>query len=92
MKISENYLEEDVKAINIVEAKSIENFVIHFVFDDKVEREIDFFPFLNASKNQMTRKYLELENFRNFTIKYGDLIWNDYEMCFPIWDLYCGKI
>ncbi|WP_395043478.1 hypothetical protein [Flavobacterium sp.] len=92
MIITQNYSEEDVKVINIVEAKLINDYVIQFIFDDKVERKIDFYPFLNASKNLMTRKYLETENFKNFSIKYGDIVWNDYEMCFPIWDLYSGKI
>lgn len=40
----------------------------------------------------MTKKYLDKELFKSFTIAYGDLIWNDYEMCFPIWDLHEGKI
>ncbi|HKK61645.1 MAG TPA: hypothetical protein VJ951_03740 [Bacteroidales bacterium] len=39
-------------------------------------------------------KYLDKELFKSFTIDidYGDLIWNDYEMCFPIWALYEGRI
>jgi len=40
----------------------------------------------------MARKYLDKKLFRKFKIDYGDIIWNDYEMCFPIWDLYEGKI
>ncbi|MCX6583441.1 MAG: hypothetical protein NT166_24965 [Candidatus Aminicenantes bacterium] len=30
--------------------------------------------------------------FKKFKIEYGDLIWNDYEMCFPIMDLYENNI
>ncbi len=40
----------------------------------------------------MTRKYLDQKLFQKYTIQYGDIIWNDYEMCFPIWDLYEGNI
>lgn len=40
----------------------------------------------------MSSKYLDQNLFLNFEIVYRDLIWNDYEMCFPIWDLYSGKI
>ena len=40
----------------------------------------------------MTSKYRDKKLFGNFTIEYGDIIWNDYEMCFPIWDLHEGKI
>lgn len=40
----------------------------------------------------MTKKYLDKNLFQSFSLEYGDLIWNDYEMCFPIWDLYEGDI
>jgi hypothetical protein len=40
----------------------------------------------------MARKYLDKKLFRDFKIEYGDIIWNDYEMCFPIGDLYEGKV
>jgi hypothetical protein len=40
----------------------------------------------------MTRKLLDLQLFKDFKIQYGDLIWNDFELCFPIWDLHEGKI
>ena len=40
----------------------------------------------------MTKKYLDKKLFQKFTIEYGNIIWNDYEMCFPIWELHEGKI
>jgi len=40
----------------------------------------------------MSRKYLDEKEFKNYSIVYGDIIWNDYEMCFPIWDLHEGTI
>lgn len=40
----------------------------------------------------MTKKYMDKDKFKSFTIEYGDIVWNDYEMCFPIWDLHEGKI
>jgi len=68
------------------------DYVINLRFSDGIERDIDFSNFLHNAKNPMTKKYLDKELFRNFTIDYGDLIWNDYEMCFPIWDLHEGRI
>lgn len=29
---------------------------------------------------------------KKFKIEFGDLVWGNYEMCFPIWDLYEGNI
>ncbi len=40
----------------------------------------------------MTRKYLDKEYFKAFSVEYGDLVWNDYELCFPIWDLHEGRL
>jgi hypothetical protein len=65
---------------------------IKFIFSDGRENLVDFADFLKNAKNPMTRKYLDPELFRKFSIQYGDIIWNDYEMCFPIWNLYQGNI
>ena len=42
---------------------------------------------MNA-KNPMTKKYQNEELFKNYTIEYGDIQWNDFELCFPVWDLH----
>ena len=68
------------------------DYKINFLFSDGVERTIDFESFLKNSKNPMTSKYLNKELFKSFSIEYGDIIWNDYELCFPIWDLHNGEI
>ena len=78
--------------ISIISAEYTGEYKVKLTFSDGVIREIDFAAFLNDAKNPMARKYLDKKLFRNFKIDYGDIIWNDYEMCFPIWDLYEGKI
>ncbi len=78
--------------ISIDKAEYKGDYIINLKFSDGVERDIDFGGFLKKAKNPMTKKYLDKELFRSFTLNYGDLIWNDYEMCFPIWDLHEGRI
>jgi len=78
--------------ISIMKADYIEKYRIKFLFSDGVEKIIDFSGFLKQARNPMTKKYLDEKLFKSFTIEYGDIIWNDYEMCFPIWDLHEGKI
>ncbi len=78
--------------VSIEKADYKGDYVINLQFSDGVERNIDFSRFLTNAKNPMTTKYLDKELFKSFTISYGDLVWNDYEMCFPIWDLHEGKI
>lgn len=79
-----------VISIQKVEYKG--SFKISILFSDGVERTVDFESFLKQANNPMTKKYLNEELFKSFKVENGDLVWNDYEMCFPIWDLYEGKI
>ncbi len=78
--------------IEITEAKYLDNYKIQLFFSDKKEQIINFEPFLIKAKNPKTKKYIDKNLFENFTVQYGDLIWNDYEMCFPNWNLYNGEI
>ena len=78
--------------ISIQKAEYKGKYKIKFVFSDGVEKTIDFSNFLKQAKNPMTKKYLKEDLFKNFSIQYGDITWNDYEMCFPIWDLHEGNI
>ena len=78
--------------ISILHAKYLGDHKIKFRFSDEAERIVDFSRFLKQAKNPMTRKYLDEKLFRDFTIQHGDIIWNDYELCFPIWDLYQGEV
>lgn len=77
---------------SITKAQYLEKYQIHFVFSDNTEKTIDFEPFLRASRNEMTVKYLSLKEFQKFEIQYRNVSWNDYEMCFPFESLYEGRI
>lgn len=93
MKITVDYNEQKTeKKLEIVSAKYFEDYAIRITFQDGTERLIDFKPFLTKALHPSIRKYLDKNEFKNFEIKEGNLNWNDYEMIFPIWDLYNGKI
>jgi len=86
MSISEeNYVE-------IISTKYIPDYKLNIQFNDGVSRIIDFEPFLRKSHHPDIKKYLDRNKFQQFTIRYGDLDWNDYELCFPLGDLYQGVI
>jgi len=78
--------------ISIKSAEYVQDYKIKLSFSDGIERTIDFSEFLKNAKNPMTIKYRNEQLFKNFTIEYGDIIWNDYEMSFPVWNLHEGKI
>lgn len=78
--------------ISIEKAEYKGDYKVYFLFSDGIEKIIDFHDFLQNAKNPMTKKYQDKNIFQSFTIEYGDISWNDFEMCFPIWDLHEGKI
>lgn len=84
-------LAED-EVIDIEEVTYIDRYKLLLRFSNHVERVVDFEPFLTASTNPMIRKYLDLASFKEFTLEDGDLQWNDYDLCFPIADLYEGQL
>ena len=78
--------------VSIDRAEYLGGYKIKLDFSDGVSQTIDFENFLKAANNPMTRKYLDKEKFKSFSIAYGDIVWNDYELCFPIWDLHEGAV
>ena len=80
-----NYLE-------ITEARYISDYKIRLSFNDGIVRVMDFEPFLRKARNPDLTQYRQLRKFKQFRLHYGDLMWGDYEMIFPITDLHRGKI
>ena len=78
--------------INIISAIQTGEYRIRLVFDDNTVQEVDFKPFLTRSHHPDIRAYLEPDRFAGFRVEYGELVWGDYELCFPIIDLYRNTI
>jgi hypothetical protein len=92
MKIIEEYTNLPVDLIEMKSAKYIGDFAIRVFFNDGFNRLVDFKPFLESSFHPSIRKYLDETLFNQFKIIDGNLNWNDYDMIFPITDLYKGEI
>ncbi|MEI6175214.1 MAG: DUF2442 domain-containing protein [Bacteroidota bacterium] len=92
MKITEEYLDNNVDFIQIKSARYIGDFAIRVSFSDGFNRLVDFKPFLETSLHPSIRKYLDEAKFKNYEIVDGNLNWNDYDLIFPIEDLYEGKL
>ena len=84
-------LPEDA-VIDIARVEQASDYKLKLYFSDGMERIIDFEPFLRGSRNPMIREYLDPKKFANFRLEYGELVWNDYGLCFPIADLYENRI
>ncbi|HZK81923.1 MAG TPA: DUF2442 domain-containing protein [Humisphaera sp.] len=86
MTLSENAI------IFVERAELAGDFRLKLTFNDATQRIVDFAPFLRRSRNPLIQEYLDPVKFDRFTVKDGDLIWGDYDLCFPIADLYEGRI
>ena len=80
--------ESKIEVLDIIRAEYVGGYKIHLWFSDGKNHVIDFGPFLMSARNPMVAQYRDIEKFRQFRLVYGNLDWNDYEMCFSIEDLY----
>ncbi|MCK9283749.1 MAG: DUF2442 domain-containing protein [Rhodocyclaceae bacterium] len=78
--------------INIVAVELVGDCRLHLRFDDGTDQVVDFKPFLTNALHRDIRAHLDPERFAKFRIEYGELIWGDYDLCFPIADLYLNRL
>ena len=78
--------------LRVKQASYVPRFQVDIEFNDGLHRVVDFGPFLKQAQNPMFTKYRRLKEFKSFHIRGGDLMWGDFEMIFPMEDLYHGSI
>ncbi|NEX18214.1 MAG: DUF2442 domain-containing protein [Halochromatium sp.] len=78
--------------INILSAEQVAPYCLHLRFDDGTEQVVDFKPFLSRAVHPDLRAWLQPDKFARFRLEYGELVWGDYELCFPMIDLYHNDI
>ena len=82
----------ECQIVRIKKAKYLSGHKLKLSFNDGTEQIINFAPFLSSSLNPLIRKYLNREEFMKYNLDDGDLEWNDYDLCFPVADLYENNI
>ena len=93
MRVITDYTDTiQVDVIEIISAVYIGNFIIRIDFNDGISQNVDFKPFLNHALHPSIRRYLDEDKFQQFIIVDGNLNWDDYELIFPLEELYNGKI
>jgi len=78
--------------LSIKDAHYFNDYKLQIKFNDGTDKTIDFKPFLSHTQHPSIRAYLEPTKFQSFRIEHGDLVWGDYDLCFPIADLYYDRI
>lgn len=78
--------------IDIDKAEYVADYKIRLRFNDGTVRIVDFEPFLRTAQHPDLTKYRALKKFKSFQLNHGNIMWGDYEMIFPVVDLYRGTI
>ena len=78
--------------ISIEKAHYVDGYKIYLKFNDGKENTLDFKNFILTSQHPEIKKYQDKNLFKNFNLDYGEIEWNDYDLAFPIYDLYEGKV
>ena len=93
MKItSSEGLGQDICLLEIIKADYLTEYEILVKFSNGMLVTIDFEEFLSKAQHLSITKYLNLSLFSQFEIIEGNLNWNDYDMIFPLEDLYSGQV
>lgn len=80
------------KLISVTAAENLGECCLRITFSDGVVQDVDFRSFLQHSNHPEIRAFLDLQKFGAFTVKDGDLVWGDFELCFPVMDLYQNNL
>jgi hypothetical protein len=80
------------KPVNVEAAHHVRAYRLRIEFSDGKTTEVDFEPFLRAAKHPGIRRYLQPRRFKQFALTDGVLQWNDFDLVFPMADLYDGVI
>ncbi|HET6399796.1 MAG TPA: DUF2442 domain-containing protein [Candidatus Kapabacteria bacterium] len=78
--------------IDVDEAEYLKEYRLRLTFSDGTVRDVDFHDYLRDAPRPWITKYWDLEEFKNFSLTDGDLMWGDFDLIFPISDLYKGTI
>jgi hypothetical protein len=80
------------KVVQIEEARHVSGYKLSLRFSDGHASTVDFGLFLKASEHPAIRAYLDLKRFKSFSLEDGMLHWNDFDLVFPMAELYEGRI
>jgi hypothetical protein len=82
-----------MKTISVRGAKYLNAFKVELLFSDNKKKVVDFSGFLKTHSHPQYNKYKKETNFKRFNIENGNVVWGkDWDMIFPVYDLYKGKI
>ena len=81
------------KELKIIKAHYKDGYILHLVFSDGIERDVDFTRALFTFAKGDYGKYKDLKHFKQFKIEKGNVVWGeDWDLIFPVAELHKGRI
>lgn len=78
--------------LSIQEAEYVDGYRLRLTFNNGRSRIVDFSDYLRDAPTPWMTKYRNLRTFKKFRLLFGRLMWGDFDLIFPVSDLYRGKI
>ena len=76
------------KKLKVSKVEYLDSYKLKLLFSDATAQTIDFEVFLKNSHHPDIQKYLKLKNFKNYCLIDGDLMRGDFDLIFPVVDLW----
>lgn len=82
-----------MKKLQIVNAIVSGDLTISLYFNDDTVQIINIGDFIRRNPHPQCNKYLDQEQFKDFSIENGNIVWGkDWDLIFPIEQLHKGEI
>ena len=79
--------------MTILKVEYVAALSLKLYFSDGVVNVVDFGEYIRNHPHPQHNKYLDPELFRTFHLENGNVVWGeDWDMVFPVEDLYVGKL
>ena len=78
--------------LNIVRVEQLDDYRLSLTFDDGTQQVVDSAPFLKSAEHPAIRAYLDPARFASLRLEYGELVWGDHDLCFPLIDLSRNRV
>jgi hypothetical protein len=77
-----------MSVLTIEKVDYLTGYQLRLEFNDGKVQVINFEQFIKSSCHPQINKYQDLALFKQYRLTEGDLEWGDFDLCFPIADLY----
>jgi len=79
--------------ISIIKAEYLDSYKLKLYFNDETSRVVDFGNFFSKNNHPQYNKYKKESFFKKYKVVMGNVVWGkDWDLVFPVYDLYKGNI